>query len=71
MVQVIIERVQFDLLSTYQPTPIGLARVKEIESDLQGYVIDIEEGEHVGETIDTFLYNLTGLEVCHVDYTLA
>ena len=71
MAKVIINSVQFDLLHTYFDTAFSVHRVKEIESDLQGYVLEIEEGEHVDEAVDTFLYNATGLEIRHVDYTEA
>jgi hypothetical protein len=69
MAKVIINRVEFDLLHTYFDTAYSVTRIKEIESDLQGYVIETEPGEHVGEAVDAVLFNMTGLEVRHIDYT--
>ena len=69
MAKVIINLVEFDPLSTYSLDTFDLARVKEIEADLRGYVFEIDENRSIEDAVYAKLYNITGLEVLQVSYT--
>lgn len=70
MTKVIINLVEFDPHSTYcSGVTLSLARVEEIEADLRGYVLEIDEDRDIDDAIDSKLYNITGLEIRQVSYT--
>ena len=70
MAKVIINLVEFDPHSTYcSEVTLNLARVKEIEADLRGYVFEIDENRSIEDAVYAKLYNITGLEVLQVSYT--
>lgn len=71
MTTVKINLVEFDQHNTYcSDVTLDPGRVEEIAADLRGYVFQVDADCSVDDAVYSKLYNITGLEVRQVSYTL-